>query len=74
MIGWTPTAMAGTMLRGPLELAGVLVEAAAEGARFYWSFWGPLADPAVAVVDTVAGMQRRYLAWLTESVERTIPS
>lgn len=73
MMGWTPTAMAGTMLRGPLDLAGVLVDACAEGSRFYWGLWGPLGAPVIATVDAVAGMQRRYLAWLTDAVERAMP-
>lgn len=60
----TPTVMAAQSLRGPLAFAGVCVDAWAEGARMYWSFWGPFAEPAIGVVEIVAGMQRRSIASL----------
>jgi hypothetical protein len=64
MESWIPADAPGRMLRGPLDVAGLMVDACAEGARTFWSYWGPLGEPAIAVVDTVAGMQRSYLAWL----------
>jgi hypothetical protein len=64
MESWIPADATGRMLRGPFEVARVMVDACTEGARTYWSFWGPLAEPAIAMVETIAGMQRRYLAWL----------
>ena len=72
MESWIPADGPGRMLRGPLEVAGIMVDACADGARAYWSFWGPFAEPAIAMVENVAGMQRRYLSWLADSFARPL--
>jgi hypothetical protein len=64
MESWIPADTAGRTLRGPFAVAEIMVDACAEGARTFWSFWGPLAEPAIAMVETVAGMQHRYLSLL----------
>jgi hypothetical protein len=64
MENWIPAEAAGRILRGPFQVAELMVDVCAEGARTYWSFWGPFAEPAIAMVETVAGMQRSYLSWL----------
>jgi hypothetical protein len=68
-----PLDAAAAMLRGPLLLAGSLLDAVAEGARVYWSFWGPLGEPAIAVVEICADAQRRYLGWWTDAVGQYRP-
>ena len=70
MESWIPADAPSQMVRGPLEVAGVMVDACAELARTYWSFWGPFAEPAIAMVESVAAMQRRYLSWLAEALVR----
>ena len=72
MESWIPADGPGRMLRGPIEVAGIFVDACADGARTYWSFWGPFAEPAIVMVDSVAGMQRRYLSWLADSFARPL--
>lgn len=73
-MGWGPVAMAGTMMRTPLEVAGLMVDAAAEGAKLYWSWWGPLGQPAVMVVDAVADLQRQCLGWMVDAFDQALPS
>jgi hypothetical protein len=68
MESWTPAEASGRMLRGPLEVAGIMIDACVDGARIYWSFWGPFAEPAIAIVESIADVQRRYLSWLAESL------
>jgi hypothetical protein len=63
----------GSMLRGPLALAGAMVDACAEGATVYWSYWGPLGEPVIAVLELTAEVQRRYLAWLGDALDRYGP-
>jgi len=33
----------------------------ADGAKAYWSMWGPLGQPAIQAIDMWAYSQRRYL-------------
>lgn len=63
-----PLDAAAGMLRAPLLLAGSLLDAITEGARVYWSFWGPLGEPAIAVVEMCADAQRRYLDLWADAV------
>ena len=65
--GWMPSETVASMLRGPLAFYGMMLDIYAEGARAFWSFWGPLGEPVIGAVEVVVGMQRRYLAWLEEA-------
>ncbi len=67
-MGWMPPDTAGRLLHGPLAFAALKVDVCEEGARVFWSFWGPLGEPAIGMAEAVAGMQRRYLAWLAAAL------
>jgi hypothetical protein len=54
---------------GPLALAGMIVDACAEQGRLFWSYWGPLGESAISVVESIADIQRRYLALLARSLD-----
>jgi hypothetical protein len=54
---------------GPLALAGMMVDACAESGRLFWSYWGPIGEQAISVVDSIADLQRRYLALLARSLD-----
>ena len=69
MVGWTPAEMTGMMLRQPLAVAALMVDAVAEVARLYWSFWGPFGEPVIQMVDTIAGMQQRAIALVVEAID-----
>lgn len=73
-MSWMPAAVAGQIVRGPLEFAGMVIDAWADGARVYWSFWGPLGEPAIGAVEMVAGMQRHYLAMLADAFDGVSPA
>lgn len=66
-----PGAALGPMMRMPLEMAGMWIDACEEGARSFWSLWGPLGEPAINMVEMVAGMQRRLLASVALSFGET---
>ena len=66
-MGWLPPSAAGRLMRGPLAFGAVMVDAYEEGARLFWSFWGPFGEPAIGAAEALAGMQRRYLAWLADT-------
>ena len=73
MMGWTPAAMAGMMLRQPLAVAALMVDAYAEGARLWCSYWGPLGEPVIQVVDTIAAMQQRAITLVVETIDGMAP-
>lgn len=54
---------------GALALAGMMVDACVESGRLFWSYWGPLGEPAISVVESIADIQRRYLDLLARSLE-----
>ncbi len=66
-MGWLPPSAAGRLMRGPLAFAAVMVDAWEESARLFWSFWGPFGEPVIGAAEAIAGMQRRYLAWLADT-------
>ena len=63
----------GTMLmRTQLEFASMVVDAYAQGAKFWWGFWGgPFGEPAIETVEAVAETQRRYLQTLKDALEES---
>jgi hypothetical protein len=69
-MGWSPMAMTGMMLRAPLEITGLMIDAYVEGARVFWSFWGPFGEPAISTIEMIAGMQRRTLGLFASAIER----
>jgi hypothetical protein len=61
-----------TLMRTQLEFASMVVDAYAQGAKFWWSFWGgPFGEPAIEAVDAVAETQRRYLETLKDALEQS---
>ncbi len=48
-------------LRGPLEFARRTTDIYAQGAKIYWSFWGPFGLPARLAVETWVQTQREFL-------------
>ena len=70
-MGWMTPNRAGRMIRGPLAFAAVLVDTWEEVARVFWSFWGPFGEPAIAMAEAAAGMQRRYLACLSDTLNQS---
>lgn len=70
---WSPMQMSGTLMRGPVEFAMLLVDSWAGAARMYWGLWGPLGQPAIEAVETLAEMQRSYLRWLGGAIEDLTP-
>lgn len=61
----------GPLMRMPLEMAGMWIDAYEEGARSFWSLWGPLGEPLINMVELAAGMQRRLLASVALSFGET---
>jgi hypothetical protein len=61
-----------TLMRAQLEFASMAVDANAQGAKFWWDFWGgPFREPAIEAVDAVAERQQRYLETLKEALENS---
>jgi hypothetical protein len=57
-----PRHTAGTTLRTPpFAFADEVLMSYAEGAKAYWSMWGPLGQPAIQAIDVWRHSQRRYL-------------
>ena len=57
-----PRLTAGTALQTPpFALANEALTSYADGAKAYWSMWGPLGQPAIQAIDMWTYMQRRYL-------------
>jgi hypothetical protein len=57
-----PRLTAGTALRTPpFALANEALTSYADGAKAYWSMWGPLGQPAIQTIDMWTCTQRRYL-------------
>ncbi len=53
---------AGTTLRTPpFAFANEVLTSYADGAKAYWSMWGPLGQPAIQTIDFWTYSQRRYL-------------
>jgi hypothetical protein len=58
------------LIRTQLDFASVMVDATARSTKFWWKFWGPLGEPAIDAVNTVAEAQQRYLRTLRETLEK----
>ncbi len=58
------------LIRTQLDFASVVVDATARGTKFWCEFWGPLGEPAIDAVNTVAEAQQRYLRTLMETLEK----
>ena len=57
-----PRLTAGTALRTPpFAFVNEVLTSYADGAKAYWSMWGPLGQPAIQAIDMWAYSQRRYL-------------
>ena len=57
-----PKLTAGTTLRTPpFALTNEVLTSYADGAKAYWSMWGPLGQPAIQTIDMWTYSQRRYL-------------
>ena len=53
---------AGTTLRTPpFAFVNKVLTSYADGAKAYWSIWGPLGQPAIQTIDIWTHSQRRYL-------------
>jgi hypothetical protein len=50
-----------TLRTPPFAFANEVLTSYAEGAKAYWSMWGPLGQPAIQAIDMWACTQRRYL-------------
>jgi len=60
------------LMRTQLEFASMVVDAYAQGAKFWWGFWGgPFGEPAIETVEAVAETQRRYLQTLKDALEES---
>jgi hypothetical protein len=66
---------AGTTLRTPpFVFADEVLTSYADGAKAYWSIWGPLGQPAIQTIDFWTYSQRRYLeAWEAIMVPSNVP-
>jgi hypothetical protein len=58
------------LIRTQLDFASVVVDATARGTKFWCELWGPLGEPAIDAVNTVAEAQQRYLRTLRETLEK----
>ena len=58
------------LIRTQLDFASVMVDATARGTKFWCELWGPLGEPAIDAVNTVAEAQQRYLRTLRETLEK----
>lgn len=57
-----PRHTAGTTLRTPpFAFANDVLTSYADGAKAYWSMWGPLGQPAIQAIELWTHSQRRYL-------------
>ena len=57
-----PRLTARTALRTPpFAFVNEALTSYADGAKAYWSMWGPLGQPAIQAIDMWAYSQRRYL-------------
>lgn len=54
----------GMVFPEPLEIAEFMVTAYADAGKLYWRLWGPLGEPVIQGIDTLADMQRQYLRLL----------
>lgn len=68
-IGWMPDGRTGRLAYGPLALATTMIDSCEQSASLFWSYWGPLGEPAIQLVEAVAGIQRQYLAWLAAALD-----
>jgi hypothetical protein len=60
-----PRHSAGTTLRTPpLVFANEVLTSYSDGAKAYWSMWGPLGQPAIQTIGIWTRSQRRYLETL----------
>lgn len=50
-----------TLRTPPFAFANEVLTSYADGAKAYWSMWGPLGQPAVQTIDFWTYSQRRYL-------------
>lgn len=53
-----------TLRTPPFAFANEVLTSYAEGAKAYWSMWGPLGQPAIRTIDIWTRSQRRYLETL----------
>jgi len=61
-----------TLMRAQLEFASMVVDAYAQGAKFWWGFWGgPFGEPAIEAVEAVTETQQRYLETLKGALEES---
>jgi hypothetical protein len=58
------------LIRTQLDFASVMVDATARGTKFWCELWGPLGEPAIDAVNTLAEAQQRYLRTLRETLEK----
>ena len=68
-MSWTPAGLTAAMLRGPLALAGLTVDACVQGARVFWSFWRPLGEPVINAVEIAGQLQHWYLDRLADLLD-----
>ncbi|MCA1719124.1 MAG: hypothetical protein LC781_20635 [Actinobacteria bacterium] len=50
-----------TLRTPPFAFANRVLTSYAEGAKAYWSMWGPLGQPAIQTIEMWMLSQRRYL-------------
>jgi hypothetical protein len=66
----SPRGNGSMLMRAQLEFASMVVDAYAQGAKFWWSVWGgPFGQPAIEAVEALAQTQQRYLETLKEALE-----
>lgn len=66
---WNPGAMMAAAMRGPWELAGLWINWWEASAKLYWRLWGPLGQPVVMMVESVAETQRQFLSQFADLSE-----
>jgi hypothetical protein len=68
----SPRGNGSTLMRAQLEFASMVVDAYAQGAKFWWSVWGgPFGQPAIEAVEAVTETQQRYLKTLKGALEES---
>jgi hypothetical protein len=58
------------LIRTQLDFASVMLDATVRGTKFWCELWGPLGEPAIDAVNTLAEAQQRYLRTLRETLEK----
>jgi hypothetical protein len=58
------------LIRSQLDFASVVVDATVRGTKCWCELWGPLGEPAIDAVNTVAEAQQRYLRTLRDTLEK----